>query len=136
MAGDWAWKTTSYKQERDAAWKVVVRRREERETRDFLAAELKKKQTKAEQARKMLEETSAKARTAMLRLREHTRTRSKRVFCKSALRELQPESLFLYSLKQLLQIKSFKMAVLRAPAHSVSMAEVHLACIVEVANLS
>ncbi|CAB0034359.1 unnamed protein product [Trichogramma brassicae] len=66
MAGDWAWKTASYKQERDAAWKVVVRRREERETRDFQAAELKKKQIKAEQARKMLEETSAKARAAML----------------------------------------------------------------------
>ncbi|CAB0034818.1 unnamed protein product [Trichogramma brassicae] len=66
MAGDWAWKTASYKQERDAAWRVIVRRREERETRDFQAAELKEKQIKAEQARKMLEETSAKARAAML----------------------------------------------------------------------
>ncbi|CAB0042216.1 unnamed protein product [Trichogramma brassicae] len=66
MVGDWAWKTNSYKQERDAAWKVIVRRREEHETREGQMAELRKKQLKAEEAKKILEETSAKARAELL----------------------------------------------------------------------
>ncbi|KAL7289189.1 hypothetical protein TKK_0017131 [Trichogramma kaykai] len=66
LAGEWSWKMDSYKQERDAAWRVIVRRREERETRESQIAELKRKQIRAEQAKKKLEETSAKARAALL----------------------------------------------------------------------
>ncbi|KAL7299060.1 hypothetical protein TKK_0008153 [Trichogramma kaykai] len=66
LAGDWAWKAESFKRERDVAWKVIVRRREERETREVQAAELKRKQLKAEQAKRTLEETAAKARAALL----------------------------------------------------------------------
>ncbi|KAL7299365.1 hypothetical protein TKK_0007935 [Trichogramma kaykai] len=66
LAGEWSWKTDSYKQERDAAWRVIVRRREERETSESQMAELKRKQIRAEQAKKKLEDTSDRARVVLL----------------------------------------------------------------------